>query len=150
MHTRFLKRQVRWSGIPISFRFSTVYCDHPSQGFGIVNKAEMDVFPELSCFFDDSADVGSNAELPPWIQSTVVIILYFSMEHTKWLICNTSVPFPLFYDVKSLSRFPLFITPWTVFLLQRIFPTQGSNLGLPQCRQMLYFLSQVYLISFIV
>ena len=27
------------------------------------------------------------------------------------------------------------------FLLQRIFPTQGSNLGLPHCRQMLYPLS---------
>ena len=27
------------------------------------------------------------------------------------------------------------------FLLQRIFPTQGSNLGLPHCRQMLYHLS---------
>ena len=28
------------------------------------------------------------------------------------------------------------------FLLQEIFPTQGSNLGLPYCRQMLYHLSQ--------
>ena len=28
------------------------------------------------------------------------------------------------------------------FLLQRIFPSQGSNLGLPHCRQMLYHLSQ--------
>ena len=27
------------------------------------------------------------------------------------------------------------------FLLQRIFPTQGSNLGLPHCRQMLYHLT---------
>ena len=27
------------------------------------------------------------------------------------------------------------------FLLQRIFPTQGSNLGLPHCRQTLYHLS---------
>ena len=27
--------------------------------FGIVNKAEIDVFPELSCFFDDPADVGN-------------------------------------------------------------------------------------------
>ena len=26
------------------------------EGFGIVNKAEMDVFLELSCFFDDPAD----------------------------------------------------------------------------------------------
>ena len=29
------------------------------KGFGIVNKAEIDVFLELSCFFDDSADVGN-------------------------------------------------------------------------------------------
>ena len=27
--------------------------------FGIVNKAEIDVFLELSCFFDDLADVGN-------------------------------------------------------------------------------------------
>ena len=39
--------------------FSTVSCDPHSQGFGIVNKAEIDVFLELSCFFDDSADVGN-------------------------------------------------------------------------------------------
>ena len=28
------------------------------KGFGIVNKAEVDVFLELSCFFDDPTDVG--------------------------------------------------------------------------------------------
>ena len=28
------------------------------KGFGIVNKAEIDVFLELSCLFDDPADVG--------------------------------------------------------------------------------------------
>jgi len=32
---------------------------HTVKGFGIVNKAEIDVFLELSCFFDDPADVGS-------------------------------------------------------------------------------------------
>ena len=32
---------------------------HIVQGFGIVNKAEIDVFLELSCFFDDPADVGN-------------------------------------------------------------------------------------------
>ena len=31
---------------------------HTVKGFGIVNKAEVDVFLELSCFFDDLADVG--------------------------------------------------------------------------------------------
>ena len=32
---------------------------HTVKGFGIVNKAEIDIFLELSCFFDDPADVGS-------------------------------------------------------------------------------------------
>ena len=32
---------------------------HIVKGFGIVNKAEVDVFLELSCFFDDPADVGN-------------------------------------------------------------------------------------------
>ena len=62
---------------------------------------------------------------------------------------------------KSLSRVQLFATPWTIayqaplsmgfsrqehwsrlsFLLQGIFLTQGSNSGLPHCRQTLYHLS---------
>ena len=29
------------------------------KGFGIVNKAEIDVFLELFCFFDDAVDVGN-------------------------------------------------------------------------------------------
>ena len=32
---------------------------HTVKGFGIVDKAEIDGFPELSCFFDDPADVGN-------------------------------------------------------------------------------------------
>ena len=32
---------------------------HTVQGFGIVNKAEIDVFLELSCFFNDQTDVGN-------------------------------------------------------------------------------------------
>ena len=32
---------------------------HTAKGFGIVNKAEIDVFLEFSCFFDDPADVGN-------------------------------------------------------------------------------------------
>ena len=39
--------------------FSTVYVIHTVKGFGIVNKAEVDVFLELSCFFNDPADVGN-------------------------------------------------------------------------------------------
>ena len=32
---------------------------HTVKGFGTVNKAEIDVFLELSCFFDDPVDVGN-------------------------------------------------------------------------------------------
>ena len=32
---------------------------HTVKGFGIVNKAEVDVFLELSCFFDELVDVGN-------------------------------------------------------------------------------------------
>ena len=32
---------------------------HTVKGFGVVNKAEVDVLLELFCFFDDAADVGN-------------------------------------------------------------------------------------------
>ena len=32
---------------------------HTVKGFGIVNKAEIDVFLELSCFFHDLSDIGN-------------------------------------------------------------------------------------------
>ena len=44
---------------PSLSEFSTVYCDPHIKGFDIVNKAEIDVFLELSCFFYDPADVGN-------------------------------------------------------------------------------------------
>ena len=33
---------------------------HKVKRFGIVNKAEIDVFLELSCFLDDPADIGNS------------------------------------------------------------------------------------------
>ena len=44
---------------PFLEEFSTVCCDLCSQGFGIVNKAEADVFLELSFFFDNPTDVAN-------------------------------------------------------------------------------------------
>ena len=32
---------------------------HTVKGFGVINKTEVDVFLELSCFFDDPTDVGN-------------------------------------------------------------------------------------------
>ena len=39
-----------------NFQFVVI---HTVKGFGIVSKAEIDVFLELSCFFDHPADVGN-------------------------------------------------------------------------------------------
>ena len=48
-----------WSGIPISQNFPQFVVIHTVKGFGIVNKVEVVVFLELSCFFDDPANVGN-------------------------------------------------------------------------------------------
>ena len=44
---------------------------HTVKGFGIVNKAEVDVFLKLSCFFDDPTDVGNLISgSPPFFKSS--------------------------------------------------------------------------------
>ena len=62
---------------------------HTVKGFDIVNKAEIDIFLELSCFFDDSADVGnlisgssafSKTSLNIW-KFTVHVLLKPGMEN---------------------------------------------------------------------
>ena len=57
---RFLKRQVRWSGIPVSLRIFQFVVAHTVTGFKAeaVNTA-VDAFLELSCFFDDPTNVGN-------------------------------------------------------------------------------------------
>ena len=47
------------SDISISFRIFQFVVIHIVKGFGVVNKAEVDVFLELSCFFYVPADVGN-------------------------------------------------------------------------------------------
>ena len=62
---------------------------HTVKGFGVVNKAEIDVFQELSCFFDDTADVGnlisgssafSKTSLNIWM-FTVHVLLKLGLEN---------------------------------------------------------------------
>ena len=62
---------------------------HTVKGFGIVNKAEIDVFLEFSCFFDDLVDVGnlisgssafSKTSLNTW-KFTVHILLKPGLEN---------------------------------------------------------------------
>jgi len=62
---------------------------HTVIGFGIVNNAEVDVFLELSCFFDDQVDVGnlisgssafSKSSLNFW-KLTVYVVLKLGLEN---------------------------------------------------------------------
>ena len=71
---RFLRRQVRWSGIPISWRIFQFVVIHTIKGFSIVNESKIDVFLKSLCFFYDPIDVGnlisgssiSNSSLYMW------------------------------------------------------------------------------------
>ena len=56
---RFFKRQVSGLVFHLFQNFPQFIVIHTVKGFGIVNKAEIDVFLELSCFFLDPADVGN-------------------------------------------------------------------------------------------
>ena len=56
---RFLRMQVRWSGIPISWWIFQFVVIHRVKWYGIVNKVEVDVFLELFCIFSDQTDVGN-------------------------------------------------------------------------------------------
>ena len=59
LHTDFHEAgQVVWYSYLLK-NFPQFFVIHTVKGFGIVNKAEVDVFPELSCFFDDPTDVGN-------------------------------------------------------------------------------------------
>ena len=64
--------------------------------FGIVNKAEVDVFLELSCFFEDPADVGnlisgssafSKSTLNIW-KFTVHVLLESGLENVEHYFTN--------------------------------------------------------------
>ena len=64
---------------------------HTVKGFGIVNKAEIDVFLELSCLFDEPVDVGnlisgfsafSKTSLNIW-KFTVHVLLKPGLENFK-------------------------------------------------------------------
>ena len=48
-----------WSGLPIFLRIVQLVVIHTVKGFGIVNKAEIHVSLEHSCFFHDPADVSN-------------------------------------------------------------------------------------------
>ena len=83
---------------------------HTVKGFGIVNKAEIDIFLELSCFFDDSANVGnlisgssalseSNLNIGKFLVHILLKPGLENFEHyfaSAWIECNCAVVWTFF------------------------------------------------------
>ena len=101
--------QVVWYSHPFQ-NFPQFIVIHTVKGFGVVNKTEIDVFLELSCFFDDLEDVcnlisGSSAfsktSLNIW-KFTVHILLKPGLENFEhyftsvWEECNCAVVWAFF------------------------------------------------------
>ena len=134
---------------------------HTVKGFGIVNKAEIDVFLELSCFFDDPVDVGnlisgssafSKSSLNIW-KFTVHVLLkpglenfehYFTRLVAQWCptLCDSMHCSPPGFSVHGILQARI-LSPGVSCrsLFQGLFLTQGLNLGLLHGRQFLYLLS---------
>ena len=103
--------QVVWYS-HLSQNFPQFLVIHTVKGFGIVNKAEVDAFLELSCFFHDPADVGnltsgSSAFLnPAWASGNSWFKYYWSQVLTfenfdhyfasVWDKCNCAVVWAFF------------------------------------------------------
>ena len=69
---RFLRRQVRWSGVPISSRIFQLLVIYTVKGLSVVDEADVDVFLEFPCFFYEPTDIhnlisGSSASLKPYL-----------------------------------------------------------------------------------
>ena len=105
--------QVVWYSLLLK-NFPQFVVIHTVKGFGVINKAEVDVFLELSSFFNDSADVGNlisgfsafsksslhiwnftvHILLKPGLQATLlVLVLYFT---SMWGECNCAVVWVFF------------------------------------------------------
>ena len=88
---------VRYSHLMKNFPHFVVM--HTVKAFGIVNKAEIDVFLELSCFFDDPVDVcnlisGSSAfsktSLNIWKFTVHILLKPWRILSITLLVCEMS------------------------------------------------------------
>ena len=132
---------------------------HTVKGFGIVNKAEIDVFLELSCFFDDLADVGnlisgssafSKSSLNIW-KFMVHVLLKPGLENfehyfsSMWDECNGAVVWAFFgiaflrdwnenwpFPVLwPLLSFPNLLAYWVQHFQASSFRIWNSSAGIP-------------------
>ena len=118
---RFLRRQVRWSGIPISLRIFYSLLWSTQSKASEVNEAEVDVFLEFPCFLYNTISVDSlisgSSAVPNIWTSSVHILLMLSLkdfEHNL-LACEMNAVVWLFHH--SLAS-PFFETGMKIDLFQ--------------------------------
>ena len=120
--------------------FSQFIVLHTVKGFGIVNTAELHVFLELSCFFNDPADVGNLISGSSAFSKTSLNICKFTVhillkpylenfEHyftSLWDECNCEVVWAFFGIVflRDWNENWPFLVLWPLL----VFPGQGSIL----------------------
>ena len=122
---------------PSLSEFSQFIVIHIVKGFGLVNKAEIDVFLELSCFFHDPADVGNLISGSSAFSKTSLNIRKFTvhvhplpttqektlyMDITRWSTPKSDWLYSLqpemekLYTVnKNKTRSWLWLRPWTPY-----------------------------------
>ena len=116
---RFLRRQVRWSGIPISLRIIQFVVIHIVKGVGVVNKAEVIIFLKFSCFLYDTSDDGilisgssafSKSSLNIW-KFLVHVLLKLGLKNFEhyiasvWDGCNCAVVWTFFGIIMKTDIF---------------------------------------------
>ena len=79
LHTGFPRGRSGGLVFPSLSEFSTVCCD-THKGFGVVNKAEIDVFLVFSCFFNDPTGVGSLISGSSGLSKSSLNILKFTVH----------------------------------------------------------------------
>ena len=108
---RFLKRQVRWSGIPISWRIFQFTVIHTVKAFGIVNKTEIDVtciviWSLFHCYMIFFCWVKCSLFYMRWLTQKL-----FQVEHDSWTSVYT---FPIMIIYTVLPTTPATQTWYTI------------------------------------
>ena len=108
--------------IPMSLRVFQFIVIHMGKGFGVVSKAEVDAFLELSCFFDDPMDAGN----------LISGSSSFSVLPTFCLFSSVHLPF-----VTLFNKYLLNIYFWfgTVYISRSLCPPAAYDLVTHTCIQ---------------
>jgi len=88
---------------------------HTVKGFGIVNNAEVDVFLELACFFDDSTDFGNLISGSSSFSKSSSNIWKFNIQKTKIMACGPITSWQIQKEkVKAVTDFIFLDSKMTV------------------------------------